>query len=156
MSASSRHNNVLREWALIFMELAFTLTVLSAILYWNAFYDDMMKLYKWGNYYDGQFMMFLTFLHIVPIVSTLINYLLSDVEFLKKDVTYVILLGLLYIGINFIVSKFASWHIYPFLTWVDINSVIAAIIFILLLVGIFYVLVMITALIPRRGEQTIE
>jgi hypothetical protein len=97
------------------MEIAMALTVLSAILYWSVVYDDMRKLFKWSNFYDRQFQLFLTLLHIMPLLSTVINYLISDVEFLKRDVTAIILVGMLYLGLNAIVSKLAGWHIYPML-----------------------------------------
>lgn len=138
------------------MEMAMTMCVLSAILYWTVIYQDMRNVYKWDNVYDRQFLMFLTCLHLLPLISVAINYLLSDVEFLKRDITAIIMLGLLYMLVNFVVSKVAGWHIYPFLTWLDIRSFITATLFILLLVGIYIVLVILTSLIPRKNEPTVD
>ena len=91
---------------------------------------------------------------MLPLASVVINYLLSDVEFLKRDVTSIIFFGMLYIGVNFIVSKFLGYLVYPLLTWGDIRSFVTATIFILLLVGIYYILVILSALIPRRSGET--
>ena len=108
LSAASRHNLDLKQWALLLMEMAMTMCVLSAILYWTVIYSDMKNVYKWDNHYDRQFLLFLTALHLLPLISVVINYLLSDVEFLKRDITAIIMLGLLYMLANFIVSKVAG------------------------------------------------
>lgn len=95
-------------------------------------------------------MTYLTVLHLAPLIFVFINFLLSDVEFLKRDVAMVALLGVSYIIFNFLVSKLSGLPVYPFLTWYDVRSLVSALVFILALAGIFMVLVILSAIIPRK------
>jgi len=139
----------MREWALVTTEIALTLSIVAAIFYWAIVRDEMYQSYDWNKSEDKKFMVFLSFLHLGPLLMVFFNFILSDVNFLKRDIGLIILLGLGYVVFNFLVSKLSGVPIYPFITWFNIKSFVSAIVFILVLGGIFMVLVFFSAMLPR-------
>eukprot|EP00347_Sterkiella_histriomuscorum_P010416 403376386 len=149
-AATDKHNLSLREWSLITTELAMTLTIVSALFYWAIVRDDLYQNYDWGIKQDKYFIIFLSFLHLGPLFITFFNFLLSDVSFLTRDVGLIILFGIAYVIFNFLVSKLSGVPIYPFITWYNVKSFVSAIVFILVLGGIFMFLVAFSSVLPRK------
>jgi len=152
-TGQDKHNLVMREWALVTTEIALTLCIVAAIFYWAIVRDEMYQNYDWNKPDDKHFMIFLSFLHLGPLLMVFFNFLLSDVNFLKRDIGLVILFGIGYVVFNFLVSKLSGVPIYPFITWYNIKSFVSAIVFILVLGGIFMVLVFISAMMPRNEKN---
>lgn len=155
-AANDKHNLTLREWALVTTEIALTLTIVAALFYWSFVRDEMLRTYNWDRRPDRNFMIFMSFLHIAPLVMVALNFLLSDIEFLKRDVAMIALIAVTYIIFNFAVSKLSGLPVYQFLTWYDARSFVSAIVFILLLAGIFMLLVILSAIMPRKTEPYVN
>ena len=133
-----------------------TFAIVTSIQYWSTVNVDLIKIYRWDNIANQNFGMFMMFLHLIPLITVVTNFMLTDVAFSKRDITLVMATGLLYIAINFIVSKLINWNIYPFITWHDLGSLFAAIMFIILLMGVYIIVVIISSIIPKRGESLLE
>ena len=152
-AGGDKHNLVMREWALVTTEIALTLTSIAVLFYYGVVKDEMHQSYKgttnkdWHNSY---FPMFLTMLHLVPFTFTFINFVLSDIEFLKKDVAMIALVAVSYIVFNFLVSKLSGVPVYRFVTWHNLGSFVSALLFILAVCAVYMVLVMLSAILPRK------
>ena len=152
-SATDKHNLALKEWALVSTELAMTLTIVASLFYWAIVRDDMYQNYDWNNKHDKYFMIFLSCLHLGPLVCATLNFLFSDISFLKRDIGLIILFGVAYVIFNFLVSKLSGVPIYPFITWYNVKSFVSAIVFILMMGGIYMLLVAISAIMPRKENE---
>lgn len=86
----------------------------------------------------------------MPFFIVLVNVLMSDVEFLKKDVAMIALVAFSYVVFNIVVSKLSGVPIYRFIHWNDLRSLITAFVFVLAACGVYMVLVMLTAILPRK------
>ena len=151
-SANNKHNTLLRAWALVTLEIAITLSVLSAILYYSVVQEEIYRVYEQGKQEDRNFHRFITALHLAPLVINFLNFILTDMEFLKRDLSIIVFVAIMYIVFNFLVSKLSGVPVYSFLNWTDLRSLISASIFIVALSAIFMVLVLMSAVIPRKVD----
>jgi hypothetical protein len=149
-AGGDKHNLSAREWALVTTELALTFTTLAIIFYFSVVRDELKRdITRTDNYFHT----YLRFLHIMPFVLVLTNFALSDIEFLKKDVAFVALIAIAYVVLNLLVSKLSGVPVYPFVTWHDLRSFVSALIFVLVLCGIYMVCVMLSAILPRKESE---
>ena len=81
---------------------------------------------------------------------TATNVVLSDCEFLTRDIGFVILFGVAFVVFQFLVSKITGVPLYPSAAWYNFHSLISALVFLIILGGIFMLLVGLTAILPRK------
>ena len=91
-------------------------------------------------------------MHLVPLLINFLNFMLTDMEFLKRDLSILVFVAIVYIVFNFLVSKLSGVPVYSFLNWTDLRSLISASIFIVAIAAIFMVLVLMSAVIPRKVD----
>lgn len=67
------------------MELALVINIMSAFLYWFIWYDEMTEKMTWDDPRGRKILIHLAFLHIIPLATTIVNFLISNIAFLEKD-----------------------------------------------------------------------
>lgn len=70
------------------MELSLVLNIITAFLYWFIVYDEMTTRYKWDDVIGRRVLIHLGFLHILPLITTLINFIISNIAFIEDDWKY--------------------------------------------------------------------
>lgn len=63
-------------------------------------------------------------IHFIPLVTSILNFLLTDILFLKSHAYYLVYVAVGYSMINFAATKAKGEPIYFFLTWEDYDSVL--------------------------------
>ena len=89
------------KFACIFSQVSFSLNVMATILFWILLAPLIFPAYPhnwWGNW---QRLRMVT-LHTVPFLSSLINMVLSKVQFIEDDWKLCFYAGLIYIPFNFL------------------------------------------------------
>jgi endonuclease V-like protein UPF0215 family len=56
-------------------------------------------------------------MHILPIITTLTNIVLSDAKFIKDDWQIILVIGIVYAGVNYISSMALDKPVYSIVTW---------------------------------------
>src|SRR5437764_65491 len=96
------------------------------------------------------------YIHILPFVATLINFMITDIIFVERHSSIFIWINVVYMGINFIVTKTRGEPIYYFLTWDSVTSYTIGIIITLAPMVVFTLYAKSSYLIKGRTLTTIK
>jgi hypothetical protein len=86
------------------MELALVATIISSFMYWFVVKDEATSKLDWKKDNDRKIIIHLAFLHVVPLLTTLINFLISNIAFLNRDWVYIFYSVILYGLVNYIIT----------------------------------------------------
>mmetsp|Transcript_14850 Transcript_14850/g.14427 ORF Transcript_14850/g.14427 Transcript_14850/m.14427 type:complete len:115 (+) Transcript_14850:108-452(+) len=88
--------------------------------------------------------------HSIPLLSTFINFLITDIVFIRHHWKVIARLGTFYLILNFVMTKAKGTPVYPFLKWEDHTSFLLAGGILLSGVVMFNVLVEISYRVKKR------
>jgi len=104
------------RFAAITQEVVMGFNIVITILFWVVLAPLVFKDLSWHGY-DLFLRSRMTFLHIMPLVSSIVNLVMTDMRFLKKDWKYVFMCGVLYIPANGLGTWVAGHPLYPIVDW---------------------------------------
>lgn len=96
--------------------------IVVVVCYWTLIIDiDRVK------YADDVIAMnHVYILHSFPTISAILNFLVTDIVMLYSHVKGMIVFGVFYLAINYLIVMSTGVPLYWFLTWTDFNSFLVA------------------------------
>ena len=116
----------------ILMELALPCQLLITVIYWTLLHTHMEEELKKKGIEDSVIYFIFVFVHIQPFLTILIQIYISKIRFIGSHRFYMIILGIIYLPVNFIGTKYYGEPIYPFMTWEDYKSPLIGLILVLI------------------------
>ena len=99
----------------------------------------------------GEFHLFVTiYLHVIPIITLIILYLLDAYTFQKQTIKQLAIVGIIYLGWNYVGVMIYNEPIYEFLKWNEIKTPIVIVIVGLVHLGVHYLM---CAMQRLRGKR---
>mmetsp|Transcript_32390 Transcript_32390/g.28684 ORF Transcript_32390/g.28684 Transcript_32390/m.28684 type:complete len:231 (-) Transcript_32390:29-721(-) len=124
---------VLRIYQVLF-ETTFVSQIIVFVVYWLAIHhtkDELVKELGPGS------LEYLIISHIIPFLCISVDLLIARPVVIQAELKYMVYYGIAYILNNFIQTKIFDWRPYPFMTWENYNSLIAAVV-IMAVMMVFY------------------
>jgi len=119
------------KWYIYFNEVALVVETLVSLFFWLLLYKDMVKN---PRYEDPVKYLELIIDHIL-IIFLLLDFMVSTVPFVRRHIKAMVPIGVSYLTLNFIVTKYQGRPIYNVISWDSWLSML--ILAITLLVSVF-------------------
>jgi len=107
-----------KEWQVVAVlsgELSVALNIGITIVFWVILAPILFPLIL-NNLY---MIVHLTTLHSLPLIFTLLNFRLTDMQYRSKDWTFILAAGLIYIFANWLGTIKMGHEVYPIAEWKD-------------------------------------
>ena len=142
------------EWqstAMISSECSACLNLFITPFFWIVLAPNIFKNMGWSGY-DLYMRVHMTVIHTLPLVSTLINVLLTDMILLKKDWKLMIVLGIMYVFANFLGVYDSGMPLYPVLDWNNVfHTLFCFICIITIKTSLYYLIAMMIEKFKRNS-----
>ena len=155
-AAKENHIYYHRRIAIITMELSLIINIITAFLYWFVVYDEMTVKYKWDEPKGRKILIHLSFLHLIPLATTLINFLISNVAFVEGDWKYQFYVIFLYGVINYLITEITGKAVYSLLPWENYKSPMLILIFLIFGVFLHIMLTKLSHIIKKGTSPDME
>jgi hypothetical protein len=80
-SAEEPSNYYLKRIGLVTMEIALITNIISTFIYWFVIKDEVTSKLNWRDDIERRLLIHLAFLHLVPLIVTLINFFMTNIAF---------------------------------------------------------------------------
>ena len=111
-------------WACISTELAIAMNMVITPLFWLCLAPMIFPHLKWSGY-DLYVRIRYTCVHSIPMLTSLINILISNQKFLSRDWKFIFSAGQVYLVCNYIGTMQTGHSIYPYGDWTSIPFSVA-------------------------------
>ena len=132
----------------ILFEVSFLSGLIINGIYWNLIYPAKIKE---ETRLDVIFQMWT--LHLVPWISTLANFFITDIIFLRRHRRQIFWIGFTYVISNLITTKMRGKPAYTFMTWSDPLSYMIAFSLVVIAVLVFNLFVLFSEILKGRKTQ---
>ena len=96
----------------IMFELSYFANIIVMVVYWSLIHP-VFDFSKFNEYECLQMLI----IHILPGLSGLLNYLITDIVFLRRHTYFLLGIEIVYLIINYVETKRTGKPLYDFLTW---------------------------------------
>lgn len=116
----------------------------------------MTAQYSWSNPVHYKILLHLTFLHIIPLCTTVANFLLTNVILIDRDWQIYLSSGMIYALVNYAITKIKGNPVYAVLPWSDYKSPLIIILLLTLAIAIHFGLVKLSYCLRRGPNPDLE
>ena len=104
--------NHLMAWNHFLFELGLLFEIIISLVYWILIHHhNIARNLEWDNMFHK------IIGHSIPMVSMVINFLITDIVLVRDHISFLYKFGLFYIFINYVGFLYKGHPLYPFMMW---------------------------------------